>query len=264
MFCRNAPLRKGPGVAVFSTHGGSTGIEPASSPSQGGCSPLHHDPHDTIGHRRGGQGSGAIALSREAFAGSAAKSVDAMISRPLARPLDRPRRRAGTACPGLAAHRLQQLLHPANCSRPGICSAGTPARRSGRPCRPCCCFGRRSRWCSSRPTMSRCSSRSMSAPAGRTGSGRPSASRSISVSSPGLFLWPWSPRWPVPIVDLAGHTAALQADEATYLRCLAFAAPPMLLTAAASSFFTGRGRQPDGARHQRRRVHGERCCCASP
>ena len=38
-----------------------------------------------------------------------------------------------------------------------------------------------------------------------------------------------------------GHTPALQADEATYLRCLAFAAPPMLLTAAASAFFTGRG-----------------------
>jgi multidrug resistance protein, MATE family len=44
-----------------------------------------------------------------------------------------------------------------------------------------------------------------------------------------------------PVVALAGHTAALQADEATYLCCLAFAAPPMLLTAAASSFFTGRG-----------------------
>jgi MATE family multidrug resistance protein len=44
-----------------------------------------------------------------------------------------------------------------------------------------------------------------------------------------------------PVVAWAGHSAALQADEATYLRCLAFAAPPMLLTAAASSFFTGRG-----------------------
>jgi MATE family multidrug resistance protein len=43
------------------------------------------------------------------------------------------------------------------------------------------------------------------------------------------------------IVGWAGHSEALQADEATYLRCLAFAAPPMLLTAAASSFFTGRG-----------------------
>jgi MATE family multidrug resistance protein len=43
------------------------------------------------------------------------------------------------------------------------------------------------------------------------------------------------------VVFLIGHTEALQADEATYLRCLAFAAPPMLLTAAASSFFTGRG-----------------------
>jgi MATE family multidrug resistance protein len=44
-----------------------------------------------------------------------------------------------------------------------------------------------------------------------------------------------------PVVALAGHTPALQADESTYLRCLAFAALPMLLTAAASSFFTGRG-----------------------
>src|SRR3954469_9736967 len=44
-----------------------------------------------------------------------------------------------------------------------------------------------------------------------------------------------------PVVALAGHTPALQADEAVYLRCLAFAALPTLLTAAASSFFTGRG-----------------------
>jgi multidrug resistance protein, MATE family len=43
------------------------------------------------------------------------------------------------------------------------------------------------------------------------------------------------------VVALAGHSSELQADEATYLRCLAFAAPPMLLTAAASGFFTGRG-----------------------
>jgi MATE family multidrug resistance protein len=43
------------------------------------------------------------------------------------------------------------------------------------------------------------------------------------------------------VVAVAGHTDALQVDEAIYLKCLAFAAPPMLLTAAASSFFTGRG-----------------------
>ena len=43
------------------------------------------------------------------------------------------------------------------------------------------------------------------------------------------------------VVALAGHSKAIQADEVAYLRCLAFAAPPMLLTAAASSFFTGRG-----------------------
>src|SRR5436190_1550358 len=43
------------------------------------------------------------------------------------------------------------------------------------------------------------------------------------------------------IVALGGHTPALQVHEAIFLRCLAFAALPMLLTASASSFFTGRG-----------------------
>jgi MATE family multidrug resistance protein len=43
------------------------------------------------------------------------------------------------------------------------------------------------------------------------------------------------------IVALGGHTPELQVHEAVFLRCLAFAALPMLLTAAASSFFTGRG-----------------------
>ena len=43
------------------------------------------------------------------------------------------------------------------------------------------------------------------------------------------------------IVALGGHTAELQAHEATYFRCLCFAALPTLVTSAASSFFAGRG-----------------------
>src|SRR5439155_9865652 len=38
-----------------------------------------------------------------------------------------------------------------------------------------------------------------------------------------------------------GHSEALQIQEAIYFRCLCFAAFPTLLTAAASSFFAGRG-----------------------
>ena len=43
------------------------------------------------------------------------------------------------------------------------------------------------------------------------------------------------------LIALGGHTPALQALEAAYLRCLAFAALPMLLVAAANGFFSGRG-----------------------
>src|SRR5204863_1078178 len=43
------------------------------------------------------------------------------------------------------------------------------------------------------------------------------------------------------IVALGGHKPELQVHETTYLYCLAFAGLPMLLTASASSFFTGRG-----------------------
>jgi MATE family multidrug resistance protein len=43
-------------------------------------------------------------------------------------------------------------------------------------------------------------------------------------------------------VSLGGHTAALQEQETAYLRCLCFATLPMLVTAAAGSFFIGRGR----------------------
>ncbi len=43
------------------------------------------------------------------------------------------------------------------------------------------------------------------------------------------------------IIALGGHTEALQTLEAAYLRCLCFAALPMLVMAAANGFFSGRG-----------------------
>jgi MATE family multidrug resistance protein len=43
------------------------------------------------------------------------------------------------------------------------------------------------------------------------------------------------------LMALAHHTTDLQAREATFLRCLCFAALPTLLTASANSFFAGRG-----------------------
>jgi MATE family multidrug resistance protein len=52
-----------------------------------------------------------------------------------------------------------------------------------------------------------------------------------------LLLWPLAPA----LVGLAGHEAALQELETIYLRCLSFCGLPMLVTAAACSFFTGRG-----------------------
>jgi MATE family multidrug resistance protein len=44
-----------------------------------------------------------------------------------------------------------------------------------------------------------------------------------------------------PLAALGGHSPRLQGLEATYLRCLCFAALPMLVTAAVSAFFAGRG-----------------------
>src|SRR5262245_37245832 len=44
-----------------------------------------------------------------------------------------------------------------------------------------------------------------------------------------------------PLVGLAGHSPELQVLEAFYLGCLAFAALPTLVAAAATSFFAGRG-----------------------
>jgi multidrug resistance protein, MATE family len=43
------------------------------------------------------------------------------------------------------------------------------------------------------------------------------------------------------LIAMGGHTSALQALEVTYLRCLAFAALPMLVMAAVNGFFSGRG-----------------------
>ncbi|OAI47920.1 MATE family efflux transporter [Planctomycetaceae bacterium SCGC AG-212-F19] len=43
------------------------------------------------------------------------------------------------------------------------------------------------------------------------------------------------------LIALGGHTPALQVLEVAYLRCLACAALPMLLLAAANGFFSGRG-----------------------
>jgi MATE family multidrug resistance protein len=43
------------------------------------------------------------------------------------------------------------------------------------------------------------------------------------------------------LIAAGGHTDALQSLEVSYLRCLAFAALPMLLMAAINGFFSGRG-----------------------
>jgi MATE family multidrug resistance protein len=43
------------------------------------------------------------------------------------------------------------------------------------------------------------------------------------------------------LIAVGGHTSALQALEVTYLRCLCFAALPMLVMAAVNGFFSGRG-----------------------
>jgi MATE family multidrug resistance protein len=43
------------------------------------------------------------------------------------------------------------------------------------------------------------------------------------------------------LIALGGHTEALQRLETTYLRCLCFAALPMLVMSAANGFFSGRG-----------------------
>ncbi len=56
----------------------------------------------------------------------------------------------------------------------------------------------------------------------------------------GLLFLTIVPAAPV-LIAVGGHTTALQALEVTYLRCLAFAALPMLVMAAVNGFFSGRG-----------------------
>jgi MATE family multidrug resistance protein len=53
-----------------------------------------------------------------------------------------------------------------------------------------------------------------------------------------LLMVPAAP-W---LIAVGGHTSALQVLEVTYLRCLCFAALPMLVMAAVNGFFSGRGR----------------------
>jgi MATE family multidrug resistance protein len=52
-----------------------------------------------------------------------------------------------------------------------------------------------------------------------------------------LILVPFAPL----LISAGGHSVALQSLEVAYLRCLAFAALPMLLMAAVNGFFSGRG-----------------------
>jgi MATE family multidrug resistance protein len=52
-----------------------------------------------------------------------------------------------------------------------------------------------------------------------------------------LLLVPTAPL----LIGVGGHTNALQSLEVAYLRCLAFAALPMLVMAAVNGFFSGRG-----------------------
>lgn len=77
--------------------------------------------------------------------------------------------------------------------------------------------------------------------AGRTGRVGPSVWQALyfSVAS-GLGFLALVPAAPA-VVALGGHSPALQQLEADYFRCLCFSALPTLVTAAAGSFFTGRG-----------------------
>jgi MATE family multidrug resistance protein len=56
----------------------------------------------------------------------------------------------------------------------------------------------------------------------------------------GLLMLLLVPAAPL-LIALGGHSEALQTLEVTYLRCLAFAALPMLIMAAVNGFFSGRG-----------------------
>jgi multidrug resistance protein, MATE family len=56
----------------------------------------------------------------------------------------------------------------------------------------------------------------------------------------GLLMLLLVPSAPL-LIAAGGHSSALQSLEAAYLRCLAFAALPMLIMAAINGFFSGRG-----------------------
>ncbi len=56
----------------------------------------------------------------------------------------------------------------------------------------------------------------------------------------GLLMLGLVPAAPL-LIAVGGHSPALQGLEATYLRCLAFAAMPMLVMGAVNGFFSGRG-----------------------
>ena len=73
------------------------------------------------------------------------------------------------------------------------------------------------------------------------GTGRPRRLARNSLFRPGRAAVPSYGTGRDDLVALAGHTEALQALEATYLRCLSFAALPMLVMAAVNGFFSGRG-----------------------
>jgi MATE family multidrug resistance protein len=53
-----------------------------------------------------------------------------------------------------------------------------------------------------------------------------------------LLIFPAAPY----LIAIGGHTPSLQVLEVAYLRCLCFAALPMLIMAAVNGFFSGRGR----------------------
>ena len=56
----------------------------------------------------------------------------------------------------------------------------------------------------------------------------------------GLLMFLLVPLAPL-LISVGGHTTALQSLEVAYLRCLAFAALPMLIMSAVNGFFSGRG-----------------------
>ena len=85
------------------------------------------------------------------------------------------------------------------------------------------------------------SSPSTPGPSGRTASGRRSGRASTSPSSAGLLFLLVVPLAPLLIAARRAHARPCRRSKSTYLRCLAFAALPMLVMAAVNGFFSGRG-----------------------